>query len=263
MAPTNSRLLSVIRSDRLTPNMQRITFGGDGLADFPENRESSYFKLRFADTQPKRASVKRSIKKLLGRDWPYVTRSYTVRNFNAVARELDVDFVLHEHGGPASNWARDAAPGDEIVAIGLGPNKLVDMTADWFLFVGDMSALPAIGANIERLPRDARGCAFIEITEDADRQTLDVPAGLDLRWLVNANHERSHDLLLDAVRGLEWRPGRIGAWVAGELASIRAVRDHLRQDRGVERENMYASSYWQFGSTDEQHREAKSRDVAA
>jgi len=171
--------------------------------------------------------------------------------------------VIHEHGGPASNWARAAAPGDQIVAVGHGPNKLVDMSSDWFLFVGDMSALPAIGANIEKLPRDARGHAFIEIIDEADRQNLDAPAGLEIRWLVNRDHERSRDLLLDAVRGLQWPSGRIGAWVAGELGAIRAVRDHLRHDRSVDRAHMYASSYWQIGSTDEQHRVEKSREEAA
>lgn len=262
MSNPNSRLLTVARSIRLTPNMQRITFGGDSLADFPEGRESSYFKLRFAAPPPTSVALKRTIKRLLKRD-ESVSRSYTVRNFDAAKRELDVDFVLHEHGGPASNWARKAAPGDQIVAVGHGPNKLVDMSSDWFLFVGDMSALPAIGANIEKLPRDARGHALIEIIDDADRQSLDAPPGLEIRWLVNRDHERSRDLLLDAVRGLQWPSGRVGAWVAGELGVIRAVRDYLRHDRAVERAHMYASSYWQIGRTDEQHRVEKSREEAA
>jgi NADPH-dependent ferric siderophore reductase len=267
MPNPNMRVLTVVRSTRLTPNMQRITFGGDSLADFPEGRESSYFKLQFiAPPQKKGITLKRRIKLLLKRilgrkEW--VARSYTVRHFDAAKRELDVDFVLHEHGGPASNWARAAAPGDQIVAVGHGPNKLVDMGSDWFLFVGDMSALPAIGANIEKLPRDARGHAFIEIIDEADRQKLDSPAGLEIQWLVNPDHERSRELLLDKVRGLQWQSGRIGAWVAGELGAIRAVRDYLKRERGVERAHMYASSYWQIGRTDEQHRAEKSRDPTA
>ena len=36
---------------------------------------------------------------------------------------------------------------------GPGPKKLVDMNADWFLIAGDMSALPAISVNLEKLPR--------------------------------------------------------------------------------------------------------------
>ena len=62
MSNPNSRLLTVARSIRLTPNMQRITFGGDSLADFPEGRESSYFKLRFAAPPPRGVAAKRSLK---------------------------------------------------------------------------------------------------------------------------------------------------------------------------------------------------------
>jgi NADPH-dependent ferric siderophore reductase len=262
MAPPGPRILTVVRSTQLTPNMQRITFGGDALADFPVDQESSYFKLRFAALQPKGIALKSTLKKLLNRG-QWVTRSYTVRSFDAATRELDVDFVLHEDGGPAADWARKARPGDQIVAIGHGPKKLVDMSADWFLLAGDMSALPAIAANIEKLPRNARGYAVIEIMDAEDRQPLEAPAGLDVQWIVNADHDRSRDVLLEAVRSLPWQAGRVSAWVAGELNAIRAVRDYLRKERGVERTNMYASSYWQIGRTDEEHRVEKSRDEAA
>lgn len=78
--------------------------------------------------------------------------------------------VLHEDAGRASEWAKNARPGGNILIGGPGPKKLLDNTADWCLLVGDMTALPAISVNIEQLPADARGYAVIEVTDESDIQ---------------------------------------------------------------------------------------------
>ncbi len=49
------------------------------MAGFPEGRESANFKLLIPD----------------GSEKPLV-RTYTVRNYDSAAGEVDVDFVLHE-----------------------------------------------------------------------------------------------------------------------------------------------------------------------
>jgi NADPH-dependent ferric siderophore reductase len=43
------RTLAVIAKRHVTPNMLRVTLGGSGLADFPENQTSAYVKLRLPD----------------------------------------------------------------------------------------------------------------------------------------------------------------------------------------------------------------------
>ncbi len=224
--------------------MQRITFGGAGLDGFPEDVASAYLKLSFPLDEAR------------------VTRSYTVRKYDPGAGELEMDFVVHGDAGPASRWAVQASVGDTIAAGGPGPKKLVNLAGDWFLVLGDMSAMPAIGANLEHMPKDAVGYALIEILEEADRQELSAPPGVELRWLVNPDPARSAGVVMEAVRSLEWRSGRCEAWVAGELDTVRSVRSYLRNERGLPRAQMYASSYWQRGSTDEQHRVAKKADQA-
>ena len=44
---------------------------------------------------------------------------------------------------------------------------------------------------------------------------------------------------------------------------MRAIRSYLRHDRGVEREAMYASSYWKIGESDEGNKAAKRDDEEA
>jgi NADPH-dependent ferric siderophore reductase len=236
-------LLVVQRSERITPNMQRITFAGEGLAGFPNDTASAYLKLQFPQSNDSVA-----------------TRSYTVRHFNPAARELEIDFVVHGDSGPASGWAEKAVVGDTIRAGGPGPKKLLNLSGDWFLVIGDMSALPAIGANLAHLPSDAKGYALLELLDVDDRQDLKAPPGIELRWIVNPEPARSIDVVMAAIRSLDWLHGECEAWVAGELDTVRAVRNYLKTERGMTREQFYASSYWQFGRTDEQHRVAKKED---
>ncbi|MEM9532389.1 MAG: siderophore-interacting protein [Pseudomonadota bacterium] len=240
------RRVQVIRKKKVSPHMLRITLGGDELADFPTERESGYIKLRVGEPTPN------------SDDQP-VVRTYTVRHFDSAAKELDVDFVLHDVSGPAADWARGCAAGDTIQFGGPGPTKLVDFTADWFLLVGDMSALPAIGANIERLPRDARGTALIEIIHPDDRQDIEIPEALNVQWIVNPHPDVENSVLLDAVKALPWLPGRPSIWVAGEFSQSLAIRKFLKAERQFERNQMYASSYWQIGMTEDGHRVSKAQ----
>lgn len=238
------RNIVVIDKIQLSPNMLRIRFGGPDLADFPADTDSAYIKMRITEPGPNREESP-------------IIRTYTVRRFDVTSRELDVDFVLHGIAGPAAEWAQRCLPGDSIRITGPGPTKLVDHRGDWFLFAGDMSALPAISANLEKLPDSARGIALLEIIDAADRQELKVPANLSVFWLENSHPEVANTMLLDAIRDIEWLNGTPSIWVAGEFSQSLTIRQFLRSERKVDRDKMYVSSYWQIGKTEDGHRISK------
>lgn len=249
MAKTQPRNIFVIRSTTLTPNLLRVTLGGPELASFPVDIGSAYIKLKMTDPPP-------------DNDERPLIRTYTVRSFNAETLELDVDFVLHEDPGPASRWAQSAAPGAAMTILGPGPKKLVDYSADWFLLAGDMSALPAISANIEGMSQDAKGFALLEVIDEADIQALDFPPRLDVQWIINPHPDRPNSALLDAVRKVAFMPGRPSIWVAGEFSSVLAIRSYLKKDMRVARDALYVTSYWQMGRSEDEHRISK-RDAKA
>jgi NADPH-dependent ferric siderophore reductase len=221
-----------------------MTLGGQELAGFPDDSNSAYVKLKMTSPPP-------------GSDERPMIRTYTVRNFDADQLELDVDFVMHADQGPASDWASSAQPGDEMVILGPGPKKLVDYSADWFLLAGDMSALPAISANIAGMPADATGHVVLEIINEADRQELGFPAGLHVQWIVNPHPDAENTLLLDAVKEIRFAAGRPSIWIAGEFSSVLAIRAYLKKERSVGRKDLYVSSYWQMGKSEDEHRVSK------
>jgi NADPH-dependent ferric siderophore reductase len=229
----------------LTPHMRRIRLGGQDLADFPEGQESGYVKL------------------VLEHEGEIVRRTYTVRNFDLASQLLDIDFMLHGDEGPASAWAARVRVGDRIPVGGPGPVKLVDFSADWFLLAGDMTALPAISVNIEKLPADARGYLIVEIIDPQDKQDLPLPPGMEAHWVVNPVPSETEFPLLDRLRELPILPGRPSIWVAGEFHTSRAIRRYLKQECGIERQDLYASSYWHIGLSEDRHKQVKAADTDA
>ena len=120
-----------------------------------------------------------------------------------------------------------------------------------------MSALPAISANIKAMPPHVRGYAVLEVISEADQQPLSFPDGLKVRWVINPEPEKANTLLCDAVKALPWLEGRPSVWVASEFDQSRAMRAYFKNERGVQRTEMYASSYWRMGEADEGHRVVK------
>ena len=242
------RSLQVIRSTYITPHMLRITLGGDELAGFPQDQESAYVKLIFPQPQVDKApSEARPL-----------MRTYTVRHQRAM--EIDVDFVIHDHAGPASSWALNATPGDTILVGGPGSKKLINPEADWFLLVGDMTALPAISVNLEQLPANARGHAVLEVHSEADIQPLVHPEGIELHWVINPTPDPEGLTLRNFLNNLPWCEGQVAVWAACEFASMRSLRQYFRE-QGVAKSHLYISSYWKIGNSEDQHKVAKRDDA--
>lgn len=243
MSRTPPRTFTVLDNRPLTPHMRRVTLGGPGMDTFPPDQPSAYVKLLLPEQ---------------GCDKPLL-RTYTIRSQRADS--IDIDFALHEHGGPASRWAVDVRAGDTINIGGPGPTKRLDPSADWFLLIGDMTALPAISANIERLPADAIGQALIEVLDRDDIQPLATPAQFEIDWVINPHPGQNSDALPEALKALNWRAGRPSIWVACEFSSMRKLRQHLKTERGVARQALYISSYWKQGSNEEAHKLEKRADA--
>lgn len=236
------RLFIVTGRTMITPHMLRLTLGGEGMQSFPLDQAGAYIKLRFARD-----------------DGTTLMRTYTVRAQREDA--IDVDVVLHADGGPAAQWATSTQPGDMIEIGGPGPRKRLDPGADWCLLAGDMTALPAISDNLEALPADAHGYAVIEVISEEDIQPLVAPEQVEIHWVINPCPGENSDLLVDAVRTIDWKEGRPAVWAACEFSTMRRLRDYFKHERNVPREDLYISSYWKLGMNEDSHKKAKQQDA--
>jgi NADPH-dependent ferric siderophore reductase len=129
--------------------------------------------------------------------------------------------------------------------------------------VGDESALPAIAASLEALPEAAE--VVVRLLADGPDHEIELTTrgALDLRWLHRTGTTGDVDQLVDAIRGVAPREGRVHAFVHGEADEIRALRRHLLGERGLHRRDMSCSPYWRRTMTDEAWRRVKREFVAA
>jgi NADPH-dependent ferric siderophore reductase len=256
--------LEVCRTERITPHMIRVVAGGEQLSAFPDTPYTDrYVKILFPRPgvrypEPFDMDVIRA--ELPREQWPAM-RTYTVRALDHGAGELTIDFVHHGDVGLAGPWAAAARPGDVLRLAGPGGAYAPDPDADWHLMVGDESALPAIAAASERVPAGVPVVAVLAVADAAEQQELGCPGVLRTTWL----HRRADapEQLLDAVRELEFPPGRVHAFVHGEAGLVRGVRRHLVDERGVARELLSVSGYWRRGVDEDGWQAEKAAERAA
>lgn len=257
--PRKPHFAQVVRTERLTPHMQRVVLGGEGLADFTADTcTDHYVKILFPAegvTYPEPFDMQRIREEFPREQWP-VTRTYTVRSWDPQHSELTVDFVIHGDEGLAGPWALRAQPGETVRFMGPGGAYAPDPTADWHLLVGDESALPAIARSLESLPEGIRAHAFVEIAGPEEEQKID--SDVEVVWL-HRGDRRIGDALTEAVRALEFPEGRVHAFVHGEAHFVKELRQLLRVERGVTREDLSISGYWRLGH-DEDGWQASKRD---
>ena len=183
-------------------------------------------------------------------------RTYTIRSLDREREVLTIDFALHQPAGPATQWALNAQVGDSIELKGPGNLKFDPAGGDWYLFAADMAALPAALAVMESLDPAAQGFAILEITDEQDQQDLAIPEGIEVTWLIHPHPESSSQQQLNAIKNLKFPEGEPNIFVAGELGTIREIKQYL-QEKELPGPNTYISSYWKIGAREEEHKEAK------
>jgi len=183
-----------------------------------------------------------------------VRRRYTIRSLDRGAPALRLHIVRHA-GGPGERWVRSARPGDRIEGIGPRGKITISPGADWHLFLGDESAMPAIFAMTEALPGDADATLVIEVPGPADEQELLAPARTRVSWLHRLGRPAGDRALLTAEAAeVELPPGAGHAYVLGEARVVLAVREVLAA-RGLPPGQISAKAYWGRGRANAGHGE--------
>lgn len=217
----------------VTPSMLRIVLEGSDLADFASAAPDDHVKL-FVPTDS--GEVER--------------RDYTPRRFDASARTLAIDFALHD-AGPATRWAMRARPGDQLDVGGPRGSAVVPWSFDWWLLVGDETALPALGRRAEEAPGEARIISLAAVASSEEEQSFDTAADHTALWAHRpAGRADDPRPLLDALSGLSLPAGDGFVWITAEAKAARAVRDHLWGERGRPRAWTRAGGYWTKGVAD-------------
>lgn len=254
--PIKIRELEVLRTERVTPKLVRVVFGGANVAGFESHCSDEHVKLVFPDpeTGRTRAPVQAGDRLEWPRPFP-PTREYTIRRYDAEAGEVVIDFVVHQ-GGLASDWAEQAEPGRTLWVAGPRPSYVVPEEFGFRLVLGDHTALPAVARILEELPVTAHARVAVLIPDAAERQPLAIRDGVEVSWLRLDDPDRTRHSF-DAFLAETTLPAdrHTYLWAAGEAGLMRPVR-RWAKEHGFARGNCDIAGYWRrsrgSGLTDRQ-----------
>jgi NADPH-dependent ferric siderophore reductase len=246
------RMLKVIRANALNHSMIRATLSGDELPGFTTAAHDDHVKVFFPAV-----GSDRPVLPALGPDGlvfpdsaPRPTaRDYTPQRYDPGANELDIDFVLHGDG-PASSWAAKVRPGQFLGVGGPRGSYVLSDEFDWYLLIGDETAIPAISRRLRELPAHSHAIVIAEVTGSEDEHRFESMARVDTTWLHRGAAEPGTTALLArAVADIPLPSGSGYAWVAGESETARTIRRLLVDERGLTKERIKAAGYWKRGAS--------------
>lgn len=250
--------------ERLNPTMVRITLAGGDLDRFePSAATDAYINARFL---PKASPIpvpfeKADLENVAPEHQPR-PRRFTVRAWDPELRALTLDFVAHGDDGYAGTWAQRAKPGDRLQFVGPRGSYRPSDVVDWHLFVGDESALPAIGASVEALSSEAVALVFALVEGPEHNYPLPSHDGVQTIWCYRNGSLDPEALLPEAVANARFPEGTFDVFVHGEAGEVRAISRYLASKRGVDVASESISAYWRRTYTDEAWREVKRQFMA-
>ncbi|MFS7160198.1 siderophore-interacting protein [Serratia proteamaculans] len=245
-------LIAVSTIRDITPHLRRITFTAPDLRYYPANAAAAHIKvfLPLADqTQPDLPTLTENGPRWAADAVRPIVRTYSIRAVRPELAEVDIEFAIHDHSGPAVDFARAAKAGDKIGISNPGGPKPMLPEADFYCLAGDPSSLPALAALLETLPARSEGHAFIRVDSAADVIDLKKPAGFELSWIIGGTEKTAE--LVTQFCALPQPQAETQYWLAGEDRLVVELRRYLRRDRQCERNRLYAVPYWREGLNEE------------
>jgi NADPH-dependent ferric siderophore reductase len=219
--------VSAVRA--LAPNFVSVTFKGESLRDFVSSSYDDHVKFILQDADGER-----------------VMRDYTPRHYDQAACELTLEFALHAEGA-TSDWARQAAIGQQVVIAGPRGSMIIPTDYQWQILAGDATALPAIRRRLEELPAAVDVQVLVTGDEAAAlNDAMRFASAARVRVLVLP----TPDAIVEAFRAMRLPEGDGFIWCAGEARMAKQVRDILFVDKGFPREAARISAYWKKGASD-------------
>ena len=252
MHPLKFRLLQVKNISQTSPLMKRITLTGTDLGDFVSASPDDHVKVFF----PKPGEEKPLIPKL-GPNGPEIgdgenrpiMRDFTPVRFDNQARELELEFFLHEEGD-ATAWAKQAQVGQYLGVGGPRGSLVVPYAFDWYLLVGDESALPSFTRRLAELPANAKALVFVEISNADEKREFQSKAAVDVHWIIRSREEAgSSELFKQTILKTTFPHGDYFTWIATELQCSKDLKELLETVRGANPDWVKGTGYWKKDPT--------------
>jgi len=224
------RAAAVSRIEDVTPSYRRITLEGD-FEGFDSPGADDHLRIFLV---PDDAVIEGEPAERIERMREHPSREYTPVAWDAGS--LTLDFVIYGTG-PASDWAANAVIGSRALIGGPRGSLVLEGAPEWWLLVGDRTALPAIRRHLGAVRPGAPVDVLLVAEDPADEQPLETRGVLTARWL------RSQEELVAALGSVPVHEGDGFAFIAAEQSIVAPGRAFLTS-RGVDLDRAVIKGYW-------------------
>lgn len=236
------RHLTVKCSENVAGFFKRIVLVGDDLTGFSSRGFDDHIKLFFpanpGDTITPPAVTDEGI--VWGEGPRPINREYTPLHFDALTRELTLDFYLHD-GGVASEWAENAKPGDKLIIGGPRGSLIIPTDYQWQLYLCDETGLPALKRRLGELKpgaNQAKITILVKIKDARCMRYLEDETGFNIEWI------RSDEEMEQKVKSLMLPQSDFYIWATGEGKRVKVLNDYFTVTKGLDPAYVRCVAYW-------------------
>lgn len=170
-------------------------------------------------------------------------RTFTPLRVDNDAGRLDLEIVRHP-GGAVSDWAEIVEPGAPAAISGPGTGYGFPGGAHRLMMLADETALPAAVQLAMAAPQTMALSIHVEVVSEDAVIDVDRRDGDSIEWHVTEPGAVPGGRLVDIVRSLDALPTGTDLWAAGEASAMHAIRTHLFDTLGVDRQRGTVRGYW-------------------
>lgn len=247
--PLTARSVHVRQASRPAPHFIRLTVAGADLEGMKAPGPGDHLRVFFPDPASGILNAPSTGPDgLIPPPAPGLHRDFTPLHLRTGADgvpELDLDFFLHHHPGPAAQFATRAESGDRLVLVGPRGSITAPPGAERLVCFVDETALPATARWLQLTPPSTA----VEVYTRADRWVETYLADNGGR------RARVHPLVTDLVSAA--RAAHLGrstyVFAAGEASELATLRRFILKELGLAGEQCDFSGYWKRGVSEYDH----------
>ncbi|MBD3943587.1 siderophore-interacting protein [Microbacterium sp. NEAU-LLC] len=249
----------VIAVEQVSPVMRRVRVTGPEFADFTSGGPADHVKVFFPDPETGELVAPSPVGPdedgIVRPEGPMHARDFTPLRVTETSEgvAVDLDFYLHPSPGPASRWAAQAKPGDELVIVGPRGSRGAPQGAGRLVLVCDETALPSATRWAAEVPATTSVELLAVAADDGAwiaGYVSSTSGRVDIRVSVLAAGDA--DALLAALEAADVDASTF-VFAAGEASTLIPVRRHLKGTLALPSEQFAVSGYWKRGTVGFDH----------
>ncbi|MDA3440336.1 siderophore-interacting protein [Acinetobacter bereziniae] len=178
-----------------------------------------------------------------------ISRIYTIRSFDKLSQEIEIDLVRHSSPSPAMRWLNTVRIGAKVALTGprVHTNPNFETSKKCYIFADD-TGIPAVYAMLHQWPEHVQAEIFLDTHEAELLSELPDIKGVNYHLInqTGLKQNAQNQGLFEQVQQLECID-EMTIWAACERQQARQIREFCLKQLKMAKEDVRVFGYWKAG----------------